>query len=72
MILDTGGVSMLAGHRARLQEVRRRGEWPPIVPTAVHRPEGDAALARRTVGQVLDLLVDSSELNEFKRTRISR
>lgn len=26
---------MLAGRRARLQEVRRRGEWPPIVPAAV-------------------------------------
>lgn len=26
---------MLARHRARLHEVRRRGEWPPIVPTAV-------------------------------------
>jgi len=35
LILDSGGVSTLAGHRARLQEVRRRGEWPPIVPTAV-------------------------------------
>jgi len=35
LILDAGGVSMLAGHRARLQEVRRRGEWPPIVATAV-------------------------------------
>ncbi len=38
----------------------------------MNRPEGDAALARRTVEQVLDLLVDSPELNEFKRTRISR
>lgn len=35
LILDSGGVSMLAGHRARLQEVRRRGEWPPVVPAAV-------------------------------------
>ncbi len=26
---------MLAGNRARLQEVRRRGEWPPIVPSVV-------------------------------------
>lgn len=26
---------MLASHRARLQEIRRRGEWPPIVPSAV-------------------------------------
>ena len=26
---------MLAGHRARLHEIRRRGEWPPLVPSAV-------------------------------------
>jgi predicted nucleic acid-binding protein len=35
LVLDAGGVSMLAGHRARLQEVRNRGEWPPIVPAVV-------------------------------------
>lgn len=35
LVLDSGGVSMLAGHRARQQEVRRRGQWPPIVATAV-------------------------------------
>lgn len=38
----------------------------------MNRPEGDAALARRTVDQVLDLLSASPDLNEFKRTRISR
>jgi predicted nucleic acid-binding protein len=35
LVLDSGGVSMLAGNRARLHEVRQRGEWPPIVPAAV-------------------------------------
>lgn len=35
LVLDSGGVSMLAGHRARLEVVRKRGEWPPIVPSAV-------------------------------------
>ncbi len=35
LVLDSGGVSMLAGHRARLRELQHRGEWPPIVPTAV-------------------------------------
>lgn len=35
LVLDSGGVSMLAGNRARLQELRRRDEWPPAVPTAV-------------------------------------
>lgn len=32
LVLDSGAISMLAGHRARLQEMRRRGEWPPVVP----------------------------------------
>lgn len=35
LILDSGGVSALAGQRARLAELRRRGEWPPQVPTVV-------------------------------------
>jgi predicted nucleic acid-binding protein len=26
---------MLAGHRARLEELRRRDEWPPFVPSVV-------------------------------------
>lgn len=33
LILDSGGISALAGHRARLAELHRRGEWPPQVPT---------------------------------------
>ncbi|MGH9131248.1 MAG: protein-disulfide isomerase [Acidimicrobiales bacterium] len=36
------------------------------------RPEGDADLAQRTIGQVLDLLADSPELNEYKHTTVRR
>ncbi len=35
LVLDSGGVSALGGHRARLEELRRRGEWPPVVPAVV-------------------------------------
>jgi hypothetical protein len=35
VVLDSGGVTMLAGHRARLEELRRRGEWPAVVPSVV-------------------------------------
>ena len=35
LILDSGGVSALAGHRARLTELRNRGLWPPQVPAIV-------------------------------------
>lgn len=35
LILDSGGISALAGQRARLTELRRRDQWPPQVPTAV-------------------------------------
>jgi predicted nucleic acid-binding protein len=35
LILDSGGVSALAGQRARLMELRRRGLWPPQVPAVV-------------------------------------
>ena len=35
LILDSGGLSALAGHRARLAELRRRGHWPPQVPSVV-------------------------------------
>ena len=37
-----------------------------------NRPEGDAALARRTIERVVDLLAHWPELNEFKHTSISR
>jgi DSBA-like thioredoxin domain len=36
------------------------------------RPEGDGGLARRTIDQVLELLRDHPELNEFKYTRVAR
>jgi predicted nucleic acid-binding protein len=35
LVLDSGGVTALAGHRSRLAELRRRGEWPPRVPAIV-------------------------------------
>lgn len=35
LILDSHGVTRLAGDRARLAELRSRGEWPPLVPTVV-------------------------------------
>ncbi len=35
LILDSGGISALAGHRARLAELRNRGLWPAQVPSVV-------------------------------------
>jgi predicted nucleic acid-binding protein len=35
LVLDAGGVSALAGQRARLMELRRRGRWPAQVPAVV-------------------------------------
>ncbi len=35
LVLDAGGVTILARHRARLDELRRRGEWPALVPAVV-------------------------------------
>ena len=35
LVLDAGGVTALAGHRARLAEMARRGWWPPQVPAVV-------------------------------------
>lgn len=35
LVLDSGGLSLLAGNRARLEELRRRGEWPALVPAVV-------------------------------------
>ena len=35
LVLDSGGVTALAGQRARLAELHRRGEWPPQVPSIV-------------------------------------
>jgi len=36
------------------------------------RPNGDAALATRTIDRVLDLLENHAEINEFKHTQIGR
>jgi hypothetical protein len=38
----------------------------------MNRPDGDGALARRTVDRVLELLTGHPELNEFKHTRVAR
>lgn len=35
LVLDSGGVGALAGQRARLAELRNRGEWPPQLPAVV-------------------------------------
>jgi hypothetical protein len=35
LILDSGGISALAGQRARLAELRQRGLWPAQVPAVV-------------------------------------
>lgn len=35
LVLDSGGISGLAGQRARLAELRRRGLWPAQVPSIV-------------------------------------
>jgi predicted nucleic acid-binding protein len=35
LVLDAGGISALAGQRARLMELRRRGLWPGQVPAVV-------------------------------------
>lgn len=35
LVLDSHGLTMLAQSRARLEELRRRGEWPAIVPSVV-------------------------------------
>ncbi len=74
LVLDTGGVSALAGQRARLQELRRRGLWPPQVPAVVltealtgdHRRDFDANRLLRTC-QVRD--VDETQAREAARLR---
>jgi len=35
VVLDSHGLTMIAANRARLEELRRRGEWPAIVPSVV-------------------------------------
>jgi hypothetical protein len=67
--------------RAHVQAV---GEWSVFgVPTFVvegravfvrlmSRPQGDAALARRTIEGIVQLMEDQPDLNEFKFTTLSR
>jgi hypothetical protein len=38
----------------------------------MHRPEGDAKLAEKTIDRVLDLFDGFPELNEYKFTKIPR
>lgn len=35
VVLDSQGLTSLAHNRARLEELRRRGEWPAIVPVII-------------------------------------
>lgn len=35
VVLDSGGLSLLVENRARLEELRRRGEWPALIPAVV-------------------------------------
>jgi len=50
VVLDSGGISALAANRARINSMRRSGQWPPLVSTAVltesltgdHRRDYDA------------------------------
>jgi predicted nucleic acid-binding protein len=35
VVLDSRGLSSLARNRARLEELRSRGEWPAIVPSVI-------------------------------------
>jgi predicted nucleic acid-binding protein len=47
VVLDSHGLTGLANNRARLEELRRRGEWPAIAPSVIlaealtgdHRPD---------------------------------
>jgi len=67
--------------RAHLQAVN---EWSVFgVPTFIvdgravfvrlmSRPEGDGALARRTIDAVVRLMEDQPDLNEFKYTTLER
>ena len=74
LVLDSGGVSALAGQRARLLELRRRGLWPPQVPavvlaealTADHRRDFHANRLLRAC-QIRD--VDELQAREAARLR---
>jgi hypothetical protein len=70
--------------RARAEQDEALQRWAVFgVPTFIvdekavfvrfmHRPDGDAELARTTIGRVLDLVEGFPELNELKYTKIPR
>ncbi len=74
LVLDAGGLSALAGQRARLEELRRRGLWPAQVPAVVltealtgdHRRDFQANRLLRAC-QVRE--VDESHAREAARLR---
>lgn len=74
LVLDAGGLSGLAGQRARLQELHRRGLWPAQVPATVltealtgdHRRDFHTNRLLRTC-QVRD--VDEMQAREAARLR---
>jgi predicted nucleic acid-binding protein len=74
LVLDAGGLSALAGQRARLQELQRRGLWPAQVPAVVltealtgdHRRDFHANRLLRAC-QVRD--VDETQAREAARLR---
>lgn len=35
LVLDSGGVSALAGNRSIVEVIIKRGQWPPLVPAVV-------------------------------------
>jgi predicted nucleic acid-binding protein len=79
LILDSGGLSALAGNRARLAELRRRDLWPPHVP-AVVLAEALTGDARRDFHEnhvlrlslVRDVTDEQARLAAAMRTRTRR
>jgi predicted nucleic acid-binding protein len=74
LILDSGGISALAGNRARLAELRRRDLWPPEVPsvTLVEALTGDHRRdfeANRLLRTCLVVDVDEATCREAARIR---
>jgi predicted nucleic acid-binding protein len=76
LVLDAGGLSSLAGQRARLRELQRRGLWPALVPSVVltealtgdHRRDFHANRLLR-ICQVRE--VDETQAREAARLRAS-
>ncbi len=74
LVLDAGGVTALAGQRARVHELRRRGLWPAQVPSIVltesltgdHRRD---VHANRILGACQIRSVDERQAREAARLR---